>query len=238
MEPTKCSPNHPLDLLQNIPVMSATVLALDNLLHDPCVDLQRAAQLILSDVGATIQILLLVGKEFDDSAQCLCRMGDCLASLDVGTWFGAISAAPSFSGDDRHTAMTAVWKHCRLVAQYAQLVAESLDGICPEDAYLVGLLHEIEALPRVLGWPNTDQTAWCAMEGSLPLFVLLAMRGVHDGSPLSTWRFILADAHELAGATSDQQAALLLSATDFRMQPEQSLLAGHPTSRLVSFTSH
>lgn len=202
VEARQCAGNSHLSFLQHVPVMSATVLALDNLLHDPCVDLRRAAQLILSDVGATIQILLLVGKESDSTAQRLSRMGDCLASLDVGTWFGVISAAPTFPADREHTALTTVWKHCRLVAQYAQLVAESLDGVSPEDAYLVGLLHEIEAIPIVLGWPNGDAAPWCAIEASLPLFVLAAMRVVNDACALSTWRCILTEAHELAGACS------------------------------------
>ena len=180
--------------------MSATVLALDNLLHDSCVDLKRAAELILSDVGATIQVLLLIGREFESPAQRLSRMGDCLASLDVSTWYDAISAAPSFPADRQHAALTAVWKHCRLVAQYARLVAESLDGVSPEDAYLVGLLHEVEAIPVALGWPDGKATAWCVIEESLPLFVLAATRVVNDACPLSTWRCILTDAHALAGA--------------------------------------
>ena len=185
------------ELLRNVPVMSATVLALDNLLHAPCVDLKRAAQFILSDVGATIQVLLLVGRECDSMAQPLSRMDDCLASLDVSAWFGVISAAPTFPSDQPYAALTAMWRHCRLVAQYAQLVAESLDGVSPEDAYLLGLLHEFEALPVALGWPEDAS----AIEGLLPLFVLAAMRVVNEACPLSTWRSILTDAHELAGDT-------------------------------------
>jgi hypothetical protein len=93
------------------------------------------------------------------------------------------------------------------VAQYAQLVAESLDGIYPEDAYLVGLLHEIKTIPNVLGWPNSglgdrESVVLAAMEGSLPLFVLSAIRSVNNSSSSSssTWSFILNAAHELAEA--------------------------------------
>jgi len=81
------------------------------------------------------------------------RMGECLASLDVGVWFNVISAR-TFASDREHSKMTAVWKHCRLVAQYAQLVAESLEGISADEAYLVGLLHEIGAIATVLEWPK------------------------------------------------------------------------------------
>ena len=75
LEPKRLAQNK-LDFLDNVPVMSATVLALDMLLHEPCIDLQRAAELILSDVGATIQILLLIGREYDFTAERLSRMGD------------------------------------------------------------------------------------------------------------------------------------------------------------------
>jgi hypothetical protein len=232
----RCETNQ-LNFLKDVPVMSATVLALDSLLNDQCVDLQRAAQLILSDVGATIQILLLVGKECDGTAQRLSRMGDCLANLEVGTWYGAIAAAPTFPADRQHTALTAMWKHCRLVAQYAQLVAESLDGVSPEDAYLVGLLHEVDAIPSALGWPSGDTSAWCAIEGSLPLFVLAVMRVVNDACPLSTWRCILTEAHELAGSPSDRDGASLHPV--HRVLPSaKALFAPGRPSHLVSQTSH
>jgi hypothetical protein len=193
--------------------MMGTVLGLELLLREPCLDLQLASEIVLSDVGATIQILGLVGREDDYVDGQPRRMGDCLASLDAGVWFSAISSR-TFVCDCEHSAMTAIWKHCRLVAQYAQLVAESLDGISADDAYLVGLLHEIEAIATALGWPNgnpgiRDQAALLAIERTLPLFVLAAMRSVNDACISPTWRFILDAAHELAGARTDFDASAL-----------------------------
>lgn len=195
------------DFLDDVPVMSTTVLGLEMLLQNPCIDLRMASELVLSDVGATIQTLRLIGKEYELAAERPSRMGDCIASLEVGAWFDAISAR-TFACDREHSATTAVWKHCRLVAQYAQLVAESLEGISPEDAYLVGLLHGIGDIPAALGWPNCgrgskDTSALFAMEGMLPLFVLDAMRSMNDSCSSPTWRFILTTAHELAGTRMD-----------------------------------
>jgi hypothetical protein len=191
--------------LDRVPVMSATVLGLDMLLHEPCIDLRLASDLVLSDVGATIKVLRLISREYDFVAERPSRMGECLASLDVDDWFGAISAQ-TFPCDRDNSATTAVWKHCRLVAQYAQLVAESLDDVSPEDAYLVGLLHEIETIPTVLGWPNLGPGTILATEGSLPLFVLAAMGSVNDSCSSSTWRFILTAAHELADNQTEVDA--------------------------------
>ena len=111
-------------------------------------------------------------------------------------------------GGQENAAATALWNHSRLVAQYAQLVAESLDGISPADAYLVGLLHEIGSIPDVLGWPKggldgTESATLFAMEGSLPFFVLAAIGSINDSRPSSTWKFILTEAHELAGARAE-----------------------------------
>lgn len=203
------------DFLDDLPVMAATVLGLEMLLYEPCIDLRKASDLVLSDVGATIQTLRLVGKEFDFAGERPGRVGDCIASLDMGKWFNALSAR-TFACDGQHSAATAVWKHSRLIAQYAKLVAESLDLLFPEDAYLVGLLHEVAAIPAALGWPNggsgtSDPGALLAIEGALPMFVLEAIRSVKDSSSPSTWRFILATAHELACTRTDSDASNFLT---------------------------
>jgi hypothetical protein len=185
-------------LLDDVPVMLSTVLGLEILLNEPYIDLRAASDLVLSDVGATIQVLRLIetGYEFDEKRPP--RMGDCLASLDAATWFRAVSAR-TFISDQQHTETTALWKHCRLVAEYAELVSEWLECVSPEEAYLVGLLHGIGAIPAVLGWPNSDTGGLLEMEDALPLFVFNAMRNVNDSGLDSDWRFILTAADELAG---------------------------------------
>jgi hypothetical protein len=179
------------DILEEVPVMAATVLGLEMLLNGPCIDLKLVSDVILSDVGATIHVLRLVGREYETAAEHPSRMADCLASLEAGAWFEAI-AAHTFPCDPEHASVTALWHHCRLVARYAQLVAESIDGVSPEEAYLVGLLHEIAG---VLTGSEVG-----AVEASLPLFVLRAVRSAEEGAYPSPWRFILSEAHKLAGA--------------------------------------
>lgn len=189
------------DLLDDIPVMSATVLALDMLVQEPFVDLQAASEIILSDVGATIQILRLIGNEHGIGSERPGRMGECLASLDVTDWLGAISGR-SFICDRQHVSLTVIWRHCQQIARYAQLVAESMDDIFPEDAYLVGLLHGADAIAAALDWSdsprvNSGEILLDAMEGTMPLFVLAALSSSKGPSP-SPWKFILSAAHELA----------------------------------------
>ncbi|MGD0941526.1 MAG: HDOD domain-containing protein [Terracidiphilus sp.] len=196
-----------MDFLNGVPVMAATLLGLQMLLHEAFIDLRKVSSLILSDVGATLQILRLIGREYDLAGERPGRMDDCIAGLDVDDWFSVLSAN-TFACDDEHYAATALWKHSLLVAQYAQLVAESIEGVSPEDAYLVGLLHEIQSVPTVLGWQSGDSAAstpnaFFAMDGALPFFVLAAMRSVNEPSSSSPWKLILTAAHDLADVSAD-----------------------------------
>lgn len=199
------------ELLDEVPVMLATVLGLNMLLQEPSIDLQRVSELILNDVGATIKMLRLVGKESDWAAEHPRRMVDCIASLEVDAWFGPLSAR-TFSCDLEHSAMSEFWEHSRLVAQYAQLVAESIDDICPEDAYLVGLLHGTRELPSVLRWSDCGRDAasvdaLAAIEGTLPPFVLTGLQSGIDSTHPSSWSVILTAAHELASIRLDYRCA-------------------------------
>lgn len=189
-------------LLADVPVMPATVLGLELLLHERCVDLRMASQLVLGDVGATVQILRLIGSEYDRAEERPRRIEDCIASLDVEDWFYAVSAA-TLAGE--HTAASAIWKHSRLIAQYARLVAESLEGVCPEEAYMVGLLHEVGAIPSVLGWQigvssAMDAGTLLAAEWCFPDFVVAALQNPETFHASPDWIGILVAAHQLANA--------------------------------------
>ena len=47
-----------------IPVLSETLLVLDLLLQQPSADLTEIARVVLADVGATIEVLRLAGREY------------------------------------------------------------------------------------------------------------------------------------------------------------------------------
>lgn len=188
------------EFLDEVPVMLATVFGLDMLLQEPNIDLRMVSELVLSDVGATIQTLRLVRREYETAAERPNRMCECIAGLDASLWFETLSTR-TFVGDKAHSAVTAVWKHCRSVAQCARFVAESMDDITPDDAYMVGLLHGIGAIPAALNWPESQLgRAMFAMEETLPPFVLAAIGSVDGPSCSSVWRFVLTAAHKLAGA--------------------------------------
>lgn len=197
----------------DVPAMPATVLGLELLLQESYIDLRLASELVLSDLGATIQLLRLTGGEFEDAEDRPSRMEDCIASLDVEDWFAAVSAV-AMTRDSEDAPAIALWEHSYLIAQYSRLVAESLDGVFPEEAYMVGLLHEIAAIPGSMGSqtiknsPTGSMTASSltrklAHEWCLPAYLIEALCSLRESRATSIWTRILSSAHELAEAEGD-----------------------------------
>jgi hypothetical protein len=79
-----------------------------------------------------------------------------------------------------------------------------MDDISPDDAYLVGLLHGIKAIPAALDWSENQLcSAMFVLEEMLPSFVLVAIRGDDHTAESSVWQFILTAAHRLAASLAD-----------------------------------
>jgi HD-like signal output (HDOD) protein len=141
-----------VDDLPDLPVLPETVLLMDLLSSQFSVDLSELSRLILSDVGATLQILRFAGREFGDSPDCPLRIEDCICALGVQACLLEVS---------RHTAVSQIrqygileaWLHSREVAACCRVEAASLnENISPDEAYLVGLCHTLGTLPALLHW--------------------------------------------------------------------------------------
>ena len=137
--------------LPAVPVLPQTLLCLDIIVQKPCVDLRELSELVLSDLGATLQVLRLAGREHAHSEGRFMRMEDCISHLGLDACMEAIleQTAPR---DSRRHAIAESWAHARDVAQYAKMMAEEMVYISGEEAYLAGLLHGIGFLPALLGW--------------------------------------------------------------------------------------
>ena len=136
--------------------MLATQLQLELLLADRSVDLRAAASIICNDLGATLEIFRRAGEEAGQEGGQANRVEDCLASLGTDVWMEAVcgNALERAAIDNAQLAeLTAFWEHGRLLAYACWLVAGRVEGVCQEQAYLVGLLHEASRLPYLLGWP-------------------------------------------------------------------------------------
>ena len=78
----------------DIPVLTKTLLFLDLLVQEPCIDLREMSQLVLSDLGATLQILRLAGREFGNADDRPVRMEDCISDLGLEACLKAVSRKP------------------------------------------------------------------------------------------------------------------------------------------------
>lgn len=193
-----------VDPFPPIPAMAATMLQLELLLQDAPVDLKAMADVILSDAGATLQILRLIGEEFPDEKDRPTRIEDCIASLDAQAWYKAIRQ----QGATPDRRLLAEWQGCRRVGEYARELARHCDGISPDEAYVVGLLHRLGEFPQLLGWSQVVSTAtehyalgaMLAVFWQLPGFLVQAIREQQTPAAPGRWTQPLNMARQLANA--------------------------------------
>ena len=184
--------------VETAPVMPATVLDLELLLQDRSLDLHLASELILRDVGATLQMMRLMSKETKAHGERPFRMAQCLATLDASTWFPVL-AANTMSSSNTRAEIAGMWKHCRQVAHFAKLIAESLGEVSAEDAYVAGLLHEVENIGSMLGKHSASATSEVVqLHHVLSGSVMIALQSAKRRDNGSVWRYVLASAHALA----------------------------------------
>jgi HD-like signal output (HDOD) protein len=194
--------------LPAVPVMPETLLLLDVETQEHSVDLRRVSQLVLGDLGATVQILRLAGREYGD-AEGPRRIEDCISDLGVRACMEAMSEQTAVR-DSHHDPIARLWAHSREIAQYSKLVAEEMPDVNPEQAYLVGLLHAIESLPAVLGWGLSETGVFdneltglkIVREWSFPRFVLEAFDERHPADRANRWAEIVRTAHHCATRSS------------------------------------
>jgi hypothetical protein len=116
------------------------------------VDLEQVSQLVLSDLGATLQILREAEHENVMGGGRHERVEDCISGLGLDRCFEAM--ARCLITRSTHSAFVySAWERAREIAVNSRFVAEELAlNVASEDAYLVGLAHCIGNLPQILEW--------------------------------------------------------------------------------------
>lgn len=191
------------DILPGLPILTTTRLQLELLLNDPVVDLRAVTEVILADVGATLQILRTVGREFSATDGRPDRIEDCIVSLSAARCHQVV-CAPNDSDSEAET-YAEEWQFRRMRAEHARELARHSDGVSPEEAYLVGLLHRLGTIPHLLGWNINLSTSdeddalgvMLAFHWNLPDCVLSASRERHEDAETTKWREILDRADQM-----------------------------------------
>jgi len=186
--------------------MSGTILGLEMVIQRSSIDISMATEIVSSDIGACIHLLRWAGRQYGFRQGGPTRISECVSIMDPELFLEILSAR-TFVSDAAHCGWIVVQERCQRVAKFARLIAESIIGVSPDDAYLVGLLHDKGSVGNVLGWwqdPAADKSCGeiLAAEGSLPQSTSEAFAKLKENDPTSTWDLILNGAHELADSSN------------------------------------
>jgi HD-like signal output (HDOD) protein len=202
--------NLQLESLQDfpdVPALPETMLFLELMVQEPVVDLREVSQLVLADLGATLQVLRLAAREYADGEGRPVRMEDCISDLGLLECLDAISRRTLPRDDSQHE-IAELWAHAREIAHNAREIAKETADVNPEEAYLAGLMHVIGLLPLVLGWRKSG-TADGLMVGlilakrwGLPSCVAEFFSGIESAAYATHLPTIVREAHLRAAKTT------------------------------------
>lgn len=191
--------------LPDVPVLSETLLSIELAAADPPVELSRISRLILSDLGATLQVLRLAGLQSAESSPPS-RIEDCISGLGLKACLDAMSKQ-TITRTRRYAAILEAWNHARTIAEITNQLAEEMARSAPSgEASLVGLCHEIGRLPNLLRWDrvlppalDVDRAGLILAESwSLPSCLRQYFAGCLKGQIYSPWPAIVDRAHQIA----------------------------------------
>ncbi|MGC9199479.1 MAG: HDOD domain-containing protein [Acidobacteriaceae bacterium] len=198
----------------HLPVMPMTLLLAELALQQNPVDLELLSQIILGDLGATLQVLRCVDSEYPDAEEGPFRMAECIVVLGLQACMDALREGRRLweFKEDRRRRMVELWNRSRTVAEQARSLADRGEQIDPEQAYLVGLCSEIGNLPEVLGWPggrhsnsnHASTGAELAKAWALPGCVLKYFSQPQSLVEFGSWPYTICST---LGALQDEDAA-------------------------------
>ncbi|HUN84059.1 MAG TPA: HDOD domain-containing protein [Terracidiphilus sp.] len=204
-----------LQHLPDVPALPETLLCMELEIHEQVVNLGEFTQLLMGDLGATLQVFRLAGNEYGSAGGRLNRIQDCISDLGLQACLD-VASKRTVIRDARKGAIIDAWIHARSIAKHCALWAEATSGTMnPEEAYLVGLFHELGQLPALLGWAQNgpslaDQACvglWMAEEWALPRCVREYFCEGQTSGSIHPWSVIVDVAHQL-DSMSDLESAV------------------------------
>lgn len=196
--------------IPEIPVLPETLLQVELKAQEQVVSLSEISQLVLGDLGATLQIFRRAGCECAADDYKPARIEDCISILGVR---GCVDAASShaISGDTSRDRATEFWAHAKEIAENCIRASEEINSAADSNqAYLVGLFHELGTLPAVLSWEypiiasnDGREVGLCIAERcSLPACVLDYFDTGRGQGSVHQWSEIVRRAHEMVSSSS------------------------------------
>ena len=200
-----------LDMWPPLPVFSDTRVVVELMLKENTIDLLTISEVLLTDLGATVQLLRLAGKNCEDSKLHPMPIHECLVSLDKAEILEACSALSVGVKRGSPSSYSELCRHSWLVSRFAHCIAMFVPGAEPDKARLAGLLHDLGRVPSALGWttsnwPISPEEFGCSLvdQWGLPWYVIYGIRCYdrHDSSAAVISK-IVAAAHDCERIYSD-----------------------------------
>jgi hypothetical protein len=194
------------------------------------VDLAQVSQLVLSDLGATLQIFRQAERENVIGGRRLARVEDCISGLGLERCFDAMASC-LITRSTHSASVYSAWGRAREVAVTAKFVTEKLAlDVASEDAYLVGLVHGIGNLPEILKWDwamhfgrHSDLAGLRIAEAwRLPHCVVRYFSDRVAGEPQTQWTRLVDHAVELLESPSSPSLHDEFIQFPFRSVPQMS----------------
>lgn len=139
---TTPSINQILDKKDNIPSMPVVLSQSLNLIEDPNSNVKQIAALISKDMALTAQVLKLVNSAYYGFPSQITSIDKAMALLGFNTIKNLILSV-SVKSMMMTNSGKALWEHSIRCAVACQMLSKSLGGIDPDEAYIIGLLHDI-----------------------------------------------------------------------------------------------
>jgi hypothetical protein len=202
--------------LPEVPVRLDTQLLMELKVHERCVDLREVSQLVLRDIGAALRIFHCAAKENPSPEDRPRRIEDCISILGLQCCLETLCSEGTGSGT-RSGDFIETWRHATEVAECCkQLASEPAATTNPEEAYLVGLFHQLYSLPVVLGWDSFDSTSNApacrglrmAQDWSLPRCVQDYFIEIHNPAQEQRWSGIVQRAHEMTSSSPSGETSI------------------------------
>ncbi len=194
-------------LLAPFPVLSSTQFCFEVMAGGRALDVGKAAALLGKDPGAVLRLYAAVAHEYPNTEDRPERLEECLVSLSSDDLLDLIRHPPSLRSE--RAALISFAQHGAEIAHYALAAASAL-RFGEDQAYLVGLFHSLEELPRALGRvPPAEGKEPCpsicsaiARQHQLPAKLRGALEALHEtqhGTQQSSiWIAIIRAAHDLS----------------------------------------
>lgn len=186
--------------LIDLPILASTQFCMEILLRGDVLDLRSLIEVVAFDPCLMLRLSLLAAQ---DQTRPWRSVDELIISLGSAGLRAALYVTPSTWHQQAQLQRFA--EHAVTIAQHSSIAAAAL-SLCEQQAFVLGLFHEIGYLCSAVGWTDAPEEkteaaflADCVAEAFfLPPDLKAALHAVHLQDETQPWVLLVHAAHELA----------------------------------------